>query len=62
MKVKAVWVECAGVTNEGKSGHAMRDYCWSCAPFWEKFPTCPKHEKMLTDKGYCKICKKFYKL
>ena len=42
MKTKnlAVWVDCAGLA-EGKYNHAMRDGCWSCAPWWERLPTCP---------------------
>ena len=63
---KAVWVECPGVTNEGKAAHSMRDNCWSCAPYWEKYPTCPIHGQMiLTTKtnnkiAWCHKCRKHY--
>lgn len=55
-KIKATWVPCSGVVSEGKYAHAMRDYCSSCAPFWEKVPLCPTGHR-LTDTGYCKTCK-----
>lgn len=59
-KVLAVMVDCPGVVNEGKAGHMMRDACWSCAPFWESYPTCPTYKTKLNPTGYCKQCKKFH--
>lgn len=62
-KPKAVWVECAGVTNDGDYGHSMRDFCSSCAPYWAEFPICPTNHVLQTklkESGYCKKCKKFY--
>ena len=40
----ANFVDCAGVVSEGIGGHAMRDNCWNCAPYWERIPTCPREE------------------
>lgn len=36
------------------------DHCWTCAPWWHKYPVCPSHKKKLSEAGYCKDCKKFY--
>lgn len=59
-KQAAIWVQCPGVTNDGIYGHSMRDNCYNCAPYWEKYPTCPTDKKMLTQTGYCKVCRKHY--
>jgi len=59
-KIKAIYVDCAGVVNDGESGHMMRDYCSSCAPFWARIPTCPINNKKLTIKGFCSTCRKYY--
>ena len=37
---KAVLVDCVGLANPRE--HMMRDNCWSCAPYWEHIPTCPR--------------------
>ncbi|RPJ83871.1 MAG: hypothetical protein EHM13_06400 [Acidobacteria bacterium] len=59
----AVWADCPGVINDGAAGHAMRDHCWNCAPFWARFPTCPEHGRMLKPRtGYCADCRKYYAL
>lgn len=58
----AVYRDCPGIKNDGKYGHAMRDHCWSCAPFWERIPTCPEHGSKLTVTGYCKACRRHYLL
>ncbi len=58
----AVMVDCPGVTNDGVYGHAMRDNCWSCAPFWEKIPTCPEDHGKLSPTGYCKQCRKHFQI
>lgn len=67
---EAIYVECPGVTNDGEFGHSMRDNCWSCAPYWEKYPACPIHKTMLLTstrhglekggKAKCRKCNKFY--
>lgn len=59
-KQQAVMEICAGVRNDGLAGHSMRDGCYSCAPFWEQFPTCPVHKTQLTTKLYCKACRTHY--
>lgn len=60
IKQSAIMVPCAGVVNDGVCGHSYRDSCYSCAPFWEQFPTCPTHNTKLTTKMYCKECRKHY--
>lgn len=40
----ARFIDCPGVTSDGIGGHAMRDGCWSCAPYWERIPLCPREE------------------
>jgi len=55
---KAVMVDCLGL----KDSHAYRDFCLSCAPFWEKIPCCPDHQTKLTEKGYCRNCKLHYEI
>mgnify|MGYP001572042502 FL=1 len=69
---KAIYVDCPGMSNPRE--HTMRDHCWSCAPYWERIPTCPKHNTKLLQrqhqpvrwtpevKGYCRECKKHYQL
>lgn len=61
-KASAQWKLCAGVVNDGISGHAMRDNCWNCPPFWEVYPVCPEDKKALTTNGYCKMCRKHFDL
>lgn len=60
MKPLAVMVVCPGVVNDGLVGHSMRDNCYSCAPWWEQYPTCPIHNTMLSNDLFCKQCKKYY--
>jgi len=70
-KRPAVWVDCPGM-QDGAYAHSMRDGCWSCAPFWEKFPVCPDDDTRLRrsqpkawDKapdGYCRTCRKHFSL
>lgn len=58
-KPDAIWIDCPGITNDGRMGHTMRDYCWTCAPYWERVPTCPRDGAKLQQSGYCRKCKKF---
>jgi len=67
----ANFVDCPGVVSDGVGGHAMRDGCWSCAPFWERVPLCPLSDgngghmdrsRKLTSNGYCKACQKHFTL
>ena len=55
----AVWVDCPGVTNDGRGAHMMRDACYSCAPFWEHIPLCPGCRRPLRKYGRtkCRTCK-----
>ena len=59
-KPRAIMVPCPGVTNEGLFYHSMRDNCYSCAPFWEQYPTCPVHGTKLSSGLFCRQCKKYY--
>ena len=52
-KSKAVWKKCVGYLSYGAYVHAMRDGCWSCAPWWEDIPTCPTHGGKLAESGFC---------
>jgi hypothetical protein len=56
----AKMVDCPGVVNDGLYGHSLREHCWNCAPFWEKFPVCPDDNARLTTSGYCKKCRKHF--
>lgn len=56
MKQKAVWFTCS----EDDEYHSMKDFCSSCAPFWDTYPTCPNDGRKLNTNGYCKDCKKYY--
>ena len=60
MKPKAVWVKCAGYASNPME-HSMRDYCWTCSPWWEDIPVCDKSHK-LASSGYCRICHKYFDL
>lgn len=59
----AKWIDCPGIVNDGHAGHAMRDYCWSCAPWWGRIAVCPHCEKKLrrTRSGdvMCDGCRQF---
>lgn len=57
---EAIWVDCPGM-QEGRYAHSMRDHCSSCAPFWERVPTCPDCKRKLLKRGRtkCKHCKVF---
>lgn len=59
--LSAVWVDCPGITNEGKQAHAMRDGCTSCAPFWGRIPVCPhcRHKLHRRGRTKCKGCNKY---
>jgi len=58
----AKFINCSGVTSDGIAGHSYRDFCGTCAPFWERVPLCPEHKYKLTETGYCRACKKHYAL
>jgi hypothetical protein len=49
-------------TPENRQEHEFRDGCWGCAPFWWNIPLCPICKKKLTEKGYCRNCKKHFDL
>jgi len=53
----AIMVDCIGEAHH----NPFIDNCWVCAPFWERYPTCPTHGKRLSDRGYCKDCRKHYR-
>jgi len=57
MKPLAKIVDCPG-TADGY--HDYRDFCWTCAPFWEKIPVCPTHGRKLATSGWCRYCRKYY--
>ena len=59
-KELAVWVDCPGVTNEGRAAHSMRDACWNCDPWWERYPTCSRGHGKLTHRGFCRVCRRHY--
>ena len=69
----AVYVDCPGMSDP--RAHMMRDHCSTCAPYWERIPTCPVDGVKLRErtqmpagewkpetKGYCRTCKKHYLL
>mgnify|MGYP003443579015 CR=1 len=66
----AIWTTCPGVISEGENGHAMRDHCWSCAPYWEQYPACPDCNQKLGvgnhakpgERRKCPQCKTFVKV
>ena len=53
---KTNWIKCTGEAHN----NGFIDNCAVCMPFWGKYPVCPKHDKKLTEHGYCKVCKKYY--
>ena len=57
-KKLAVWRNCAGMA-DGAYAHSMRDYCSTCAPWWERIPTCPDCKGKLLKMGRtkCRRCK-----
>lgn len=59
MKREAIVIDCA---SGEELQHAMLDYCTTCAPFWRFFPICPVDRSKLRETGYCKKCRKFYKV
>lgn len=62
-KPRAIMVVCPGVINDDLFGHSMRDYCSSCGPYWEQYPTCPTHGGKLREskRGFwCSKCRKYY--
>lgn len=56
---KATWTTCPGMWDPRE--HMMRDYCTTCAPYWETYPTCPHCGRKLekTGKTKCRGCKTF---
>lgn len=59
---QAIFAICPGVKNDGIAEHSMRDFCLSCAPFWEEYPICPTHQGKLSITGFCKECRKHYSI
>lgn len=57
-KENAKYVNCT----EDEGEHNYRDYCWNCAPFWYKIPTCPACEVKLNKSGFCRQCRKYFAL
>lgn len=56
--LQAIWVDCPGVVSDGIYLHSLRDFCTTCAPWWEKIPICPncKVKMMKSGKNTCKKC------
>ena len=61
MKPVATWTKCPGYDESNPMEHSRRDYCWACAPWWEKVPVCKKGHKLALS-GYCKRCRKYSKI
>ena len=41
--------------------HMMRDYCSTCAPYWNVVALCPEHRiKLNPATGYCRKCRRYY--
>jgi hypothetical protein len=59
-KLKAIIVACS--ESESKMEHQMRDHCYNCAPWWDKFPVCPITGNKLLESGYCRECKGYHDL
>lgn len=57
-KQTAIWKKCNGEAHS----NAFIDNCWGCAPYWENYPACPNDNTMLKESGYCKVCKKYFKI
>lgn len=57
-KVKAEWKKCCGEAHT----NPYIDNCMVCMPYWEFYPICPIHKYKLRDKGWCKECRKHYKV
>lgn len=57
MRPKAEIITCS---KGNETEHAYRDNCYTCAPWWDKYPICPTHKRKLTQAGYCKECRHFY--
>lgn len=55
-KPKAIIKECS----DDQGAHELRDFCFKCSPFWWLIPTCPIDERQLSQKGHCRVCKKYY--
>ncbi len=58
-KPLAVKMPCPGVVSEGALAHDMRDYCWSCAPWWAEIYVCPRCSRKLLESGFCRRCRKY---
>lgn len=58
MKQNCNWYKCS----EHDEYHEMKDFCGTCAPFWDEFPICPVDNQKLNKTGYCNKCIKFYKV
>jgi hypothetical protein len=61
---EALWTDCAGIKNDGRHAHSLRDHCTTCAPFWERVPQCPHCHKKLFKMGKtkCRSCGKFVRV
>jgi predicted amidophosphoribosyltransferase len=61
-KDNAIWVKCKGEAhNPAVAGNI--DHCGICMPEWAYYPTCPKCTlKLKSDTGYCRNCKKYFRL
>jgi hypothetical protein len=55
---KATWIECKGEAH----GNPYIDNCMICMPWWENYPICTKCKRKLTEKGFCRDCRKHYSL
>jgi len=52
MKPKAIIVSCSGAAHR----NPFIDNCYSCMPFWSRFPECPNCHLKLSNKGLCRKC------
>ena len=61
MKELATIVHCTDRMTDYE--HSMRDFCSTCAPYWDRVPICPTDRvKLNSPSGYCRKCKKYFDL
>lgn len=54
---QAIVKNCTGEAHDNEMNY---DHCGVCMPGWGKIYLCPKDNKRLINKGYCRECKKHY--
>ena len=57
-KPQAIYRNCKGAAHQPPDGWQI-DNCIVCAPYWGRYPMCPRDGTALKQSGYCHYCHRY---